>query len=792
MALWLLFVLFCGWVIFKTDFKADLSVFLPPEPSREEAILVGQLQNGAANRILLVGIEGTDTATLVQLGKAFAGKLRGNSAFAHVHNGENIISPAEKELIYNYRYLLSPNTSTELFTPEGLQAALQRSLLELSSASGLMSKSLFMRDPTGEVLALMDSILPASDPQSIEGQWFNDSGKRAVLLVQLAGAGTDTNAQEAALQFMQGSFAEVVQSFKKQNVRNAQNTENARILISGPASFAVASRSAIKEEGSRLAVLGTLLIVAILLYVLRSPKLLLAGLLPVATGAVAGIAAVSLGFGSVHGMTIAFGVTLIDESTDYAIYFFLQRSQTTKNNINNTIFWRTIGLGMLTSICGFSAMLFSGFTGLAQMGLFSIAGLLVAAACTRWVLPSLLPTQLRIRNLNPMGIGLRHFIKRFHNWRKLVWLLALVILLLLVDRQANLLNHELSDLSPVPKALQDLDSELRADLGAADVRHMLVLQAQTEEQVLQRCEQFLPRLDALVAKGLLQAYQAPCVYLPSQAMQKQRQLVLPAQAQLEQTLQEASHKLPLSAQSLHGFVEDVAKSKTLPLLQANALEKSSLGIVLGLTLYPVQLGETSAYHALIQLQAPVQGGKAGNIDQKVLQSELHDMLDENIVLLDLKDASNNIYKTYLDKTLIYSAAGFMAIVVLLLVALRSLQKTFQVMLPLICAMLFEVAILHLLGLRLNLLHVVGLLLVFAIGSNYALFFSAPQSNITLASLFLANITTMVGFGILAFSQAPVLQAIGITVGPGAFLTLIFSALMAPVAVRKASHLSDQG
>lgn len=791
LVLWLLFVWSCGWVILKTDFRTDLSVLLPLEPSREEAIVVGQLQNGAANRILLVGIEGADTATLAQLGKAFADKLRSNPAFAHVHNGQNIIDPIESELLYNYRYLLSSNITTELFTPEGLEAALQLNLLELSSASGLMSKLLFMRDPTGEVLALMDRLVLADNPESIEGQWFNDSGRRALLLVQLDSTGTDIHAQEVALQYMQDRFSEVVQSVKDHNLRHVQNVEDARILISGPASFAVASQNVIKEEVSRLTVLGILLIVTILLYVLRSPGLLLSGLLPSATGAVAGIAAVSLGFGNVHVMTIGFGSTLIGEALDYSIYFFLQRSQASDNKASNTRLWHTIGLGVLTSICGFSAMLFSGFTGLMQLGLFSIAGLLVAAACTRWVLPSLLPMQLRIRNLDPLGGRVRRFIKDFHNWRNLVYFLALSALLLILIRQDYLWNYELESLSPVPIALQDLDGELRVDMGAADVRHMLVLQDQTEEQVLQQCESLLPRLNALVVKGLLQAYRAPCEFLPSQAMQKQRQLTLPGQVQLEQTLQEVSHKLPVSIQSLHGFIEDVDKSKTLPLLQSNALDETSLGIALSVMLYPVKLGDTSAYHVLIQLQAPLQEGKAGSINQKAIHAELSGLLDEHTILLDLKDSFDNIYKTYLNKMMVYSATGFAAIVILLLVALRSLRKVFQVVFPLVCAMLVVVAMLHLLGIQLSLLNVIGFLLVFAVGSNYALFFSSPQSNITLASLFLANITTIAGYSILAFSQIPVLQAIGITVGPGVFLAFVFSALMAPVAMREAAHLSGQ-
>ena len=54
---------------------------------------------------------------------------------------------------------------------------------------------------------------------------------------------------------------------------------------------------------------------------------------------------------------------------------------------------------------------------------------------------------------------------------------------------------------------------------------------------------------------------------------------------------------------------------------------------------------------------------------------------------------------------------------------------------------------------------------------------------TLASLLLANLATVIGFGILALSPVPVLQAIGITVGPGAVLTLVLSAMLAHRAPR---------
>ena len=90
------------------------------------------------------------------------------------------------------------------------------------------------------------------------------------------------------------------------------------------------------------------------------------------------------------------------------------------------------------------------------------------------------------------------------------------------------------------------------------------------------------------------------------------------------------------------------------------------------------------------------------------------------------------------------------------------------------------AALTLAGTALGILHLVGLLLTVAIGSNYALFFDhlrerADVDADTLASLLLANLTTVASFGLLASSRIPVLQAVGIVVAPGALLCLVFSA-----------------
>ena len=153
-------------------------------------------------------------------------------------------------------------------------------------------------------------------------------------------------------------------------------------------------------------------------------------------------------------------------------------------------------------------------------------------------------------------------------------------------------------------------------------------------------------------------------------------------------------------------------------------------------------------------------------------------------ILDVTAQSDALYASYLNQAIRQSLGGLGLIVVLLWLARSSGRRMARVLAPLLLAVLTVAAGLVLAGQALNILHLVGMLLIVAVGSNYALFFDDEAveqrhaaSPLMLASLCIANLSTVIGFGLLAFSQVPVLEALGATVAPGAFLALVFSAIM---------------
>ena len=128
------------------------------------------------------------------------------------------------------------------------------------------------------------------------------------------------------------------------------------------------------------------------------------------------MAAVALGFPAVHGLTLGFGVTLIGEAVDYSIYLFVQGTSHAGGDWRHSV-WPTIRLGALTSIAGFAALLPSNFQGLAQLGLYSVAGLTAAALTTRYVLPAWLPASLAMRDLRAPGAWLLRVLQQLRRVR---------------------------------------------------------------------------------------------------------------------------------------------------------------------------------------------------------------------------------------------------------------------------------------------------------------------------------------------------------------------------------------
>jgi predicted exporter len=281
----------------------------------------------------------------------------------------------------------------------------------------------------------------------------------------------------------------------------------------------------------------------------------------------------------------------------------------------------------------------------------------------------------------------------------------------------------------------------------------------------------------MMEQGAIGGYETPTRFLPSRATQAQRRASLPEGEELARRLRLALADSPLSPNKLGRFVEDVEAARRAPDLDRETLAGTGLALAVD-----ALLTQRAGTWQVVMPLLPPAGGQGGIVVSESLRAGLA-AAAEGALLIDMKREADSLYEGYLRQAVGLSLAGLAAILVLLSLALRSLRRLAVVMLPLGISVLVVIAALHLTGERLHLLHLVGMLLIVAVGSNYALFFSRPADSedagrSTVTSTLIACLTTATGFGTLALSKVPVLHALGTTVGPGAVLALLFSAAFA--------------
>src|SRR5580698_9824108 len=87
---WVLLVAAAAFVVVNARYTTDLSAFLPRSPTATQRLLVDQLRDGLASRLIIVALEGADSQTRARVSVAMTNRLRSaGTMFVSVNNGES-------------------------------------------------------------------------------------------------------------------------------------------------------------------------------------------------------------------------------------------------------------------------------------------------------------------------------------------------------------------------------------------------------------------------------------------------------------------------------------------------------------------------------------------------------------------------------------------------------------------------------------------------------------------------------------------------------------------------------
>ena len=746
--------------------SGDLRLFMPSPKTRPEKLLLEEVGESPASRLLLVSLGGAAPEVLADTSQQLAAALRADTQFGLVSNGAASLD-AIPETLLPYRYLLSSTLDHDSFDAAFLRAQLEERLEDLSSPAASALEPLIPRDPTLEVLKLAETWQPSKQPQRQFDVWFNGKGDSAILVVATQAAAFDPEGQEKASAALRKHFEE------------ARSDPHESMTVSGPGAFSVLMKGRTQSEATLIGVIDSIGLVLLLLIAYRSVATVVLGALPLASAGVAGLAAVSAVFGSVHGITLAFGFTLIGVAQDYPIHLFSHQHPGKTALQTARSVWPTLATGVVSTCIAYLAFLRSGVTGLSQLACFTITGLAMAGLTTRYLLPRLVPDKTRDPGQSAMLGRLWSSIATLPRPKWLGIAVIVACLAVLTLGKGPMWQNDLGQLTPIPKPLLEVDAKLRQELGAADIRRLLVVEGATPDAVLSRLETLTPKLEALVQRGDIETYDHAARYLPTVSLQKRRQQALPTSDSLHSALAQAVKGLSFKAGVFQPFIDDVAKAKSLAPLTASALAGTPLELQVGGLL----LHHEDQWTGLVTL-----GGAHDMAAVEKLAADSGGML----TLLDLKQASEDLVARQRVHILWSLATAAVLLAITVWVALRSVRRMGRVIAPMALTTLLILAILHGLGISLNLFHLIALVLAAGLGVDYALFFEAVEDDPaeqrrTLHAVIVCSLSTLLVFSALALSSLPVLRAIGVTVSLGIVSNFILALLLTRPGANAAGH-----
>ncbi|WP_374382031.1 MMPL family transporter [Dongia sp.] len=744
---WLLLVLLgalylgVSWqrgILFRTDFlsllpaearggeSVDLEQRLLDKAARRFVLLVGhpdrKLARQAADNIE-AGLMGSGLAAIEPLG---ADRIKGLGAFYLPRTG----------------LLLSAGDRAALTEGEGAALA-RRALAQVFGVGGIADARLLARDPfllMPQFLAALPAPLSRLAPD--EGRLSVREGGVTWVLVsgEVTGDPYALDVQKRFVGALDGHFDALVQELP-----------DLKLYRTGAIFFAAEGSASGLRETSTLGTMATVGTILLLVGAFRRAGPLLINLLAVAVGIGAGLAANLLMFGDIHIATLLFGVGLTGVAVDYGIHYcatvFDPARPDPWTRLRKVL--PGISIGLLTTLIGYAIMLLAPFPALRQVAIFSIVGLTASFFTVvfwfpyldRGVAPRYAARMLQVADLFS------------HVWedgrlRRLCWVsLALLLILGAVGFSRAVVDDDvrrMQSLSPTLLADQAAIAQLA---GSSAAPQFVAIEAADDEAALRQGERVGAILDRLVGEGALAAHRGPADFVPSLARQRENA--------------ELTSKLDVTAQAVALGLKLPPAASPQPFTLAEARASGAFPF-----LDEWLLGPGSQVIALDGLKDPA-----------ALRAALSGM--EGVRFLDPAGDFSARLGAYRHKAL--WLIGMSALLMILPLGWRyGLKGGIVVLLPPLAALLLAPALIALTGEGLSFFHVMGLILVLAIGVDYATFCAeADRAHrpVTMLAVLLDMVTTLLSFGLLAFSSVFAVHAFGLTM----LIGILVAFLLAPLA-----------
>ncbi|WP_283630584.1 MMPL family transporter [Shewanella baltica] len=771
--------------------QSDILAMLPhlqQDKLTERAL--NQVEATLADQVY-IALVAKDETTAIAAAKLLMQKLEADlvargkqGALTDIRSADIQLGEALGQFYFPHRFKLLTAPQAEALASQNIESLLEAATAQLYNAFSYANSNLLAQDPLLLFPANLLALAPSSKVRASHGILLANQGDNVAAVVMAKGreSAFNPNAQLAQMTALTVALDAVEEGYP-----------DITVLKAGALFHALAATQTAKSEISILGLASLLGVIALVWLAFRSVMPLMLAIVTISSGLLLAVTFTLSVFGELHLLTLVFGTSLIGIAIDYSFHFYCERLSDTERSAKATVayIFPTVTLAFITSALAYVGIGLAPFPGMQQVAIFCAAGLLGAYLTLILAYPLLagsrLPegsrplalagtylaclTQLSKRFTTPLGMGMFALVI-------LVWCLVGVTKLTVDD--------DIRHLQQSPASVTEPENQLRQLLSGGTDNQFLLVRAPNEEALLQQLERVSPMLDAAIANQELGNYVSLSRYLPShqrqdtayrlqgKIYQTQLELVLTSLG-LDENLKPELQAAYLAAQTDYitpaTFFTLGAGKQLAPLWLAPNGKATDYGAINdGDTLNDdgASADQGADYGAIVLL---------GGI-QQIDALKARFAHDGSVQLIDKVADISAVMGHYrlLTLKLLALALG----IALLLFSLNfGFKKAAVVVAVPALAALLTLATLGLTGSPLSLFHALALILVFGIGIDYSLFFASAQNHgkAVMMAVFMSACSTLLAFGLLAFSQTQAIHYFGLTLSLGIGFTFLLSPLI---------------
>ncbi|MCB9506414.1 MAG: MMPL family transporter [Myxococcales bacterium] len=753
------------FVALRFSATADIVAFMPDGDDRQVAALARLVADSELGRSMVLMVGAPDTDQAVAAARAIETRLiqdpRSRDAFAAL-DGEPPpdIDRALWELYHDRRLAFvarTPDEAAARATSEALAEAANRLKRELANPMSTLIARVAPSDPLLTMPDLYDELHSSlgGGVSLRDGRFVTEDG-HALLFAATRAPAFDATAQRPLLDAIADAFA----------AENAEAGGTLTLDTSGVNRFAAVTASAVEGDVKRVGVVSSVALLALLFALFRSPRVVVVSALPVVGGVVAGAAATLAAYGRIHGVTLAFGASLIGVAIDYVVHLLCHHAiAPAQSGPRATLdrIWPGLATGAVTTLVGFVALAGSSFRGLQEVALFAVVGISAALGYTRWLLPALLPqvlpaSRLRAALARVLAVALSKL--RAQRGIAVALLLASLALGTFGLSRAEW-GAGLADLGDLDPDLLAEDDRVRSRVARFEQSRFVFAEGATVDEALEANDRVADALRAAVADGELAAFRSAATFVPSPARQRAVAEAFTSAPNLRDRWSTAFVEAGFRPEAFGQFTQALA-APVAPLTWEDVMESPLASMARtfradddGRVYFVTFLLDVSDADALAARIADVPG--ATWVDQPAAMARAGAAVRA--------------------RTFELFVAGLVAVLLTLVARYRSPRRVAAAFLPAVLGALAAVGALAVAGLAVDLIALTALLMVVSMGVDYGVFLADsdadPDDEIaTLVGVFVACGSTVLGFGLLAMSAFPMLRTIGVTAAAGVVACLL--------------------